>query len=64
MKTAQIKEALMVEYPYMCCANSIEFKQRLQWLSEGMLKNHLESVIHYKINQDEINLYKKYKGLV
>ena len=43
------------------CANLAEFKQRLQWLSEGMLKNHLTGVVSYTINMKEIELYQEYR---
>ena len=52
---------LMDEYPYMKCGNLEEFKQRLQWLSEGMLKNHLTNDRNYEINQEEIALYQAYR---
>jgi hypothetical protein len=44
----------------MKCGNVLEFNQRLQWLSEGMLKNQLSSVISYTIDQDEIKLYQEF----
>ena len=56
-----LRKQLMDEYPYMKCGNLEEFKQRLQWLSEGMLKNHLTSEKNYKINQEEIDLYQAYR---
>jgi hypothetical protein len=55
------KKALIKAVPLMKCGNALEFKQRLQWLSEGMLRNHLESVGSYTINQEEIAVYRKYK---
>jgi len=56
------QKQLMQEYPYMKCSNLLEFKQRLQWLSEGMLRNHMESVVHYQQDPYEVSLYKKFKG--
>ena len=53
----------MQKEPLMICSNMPEFYQRLQWLSEGMLRNHLESVIYYTPDQKEIALYKAYKEL-
>jgi hypothetical protein len=44
----------------MKCGNVLEFNQRLQWLSEGMLKNHLTGVISYAIDQNEIMLYQEF----
>ena len=44
----------------MKCANLEEFKQRLQWLSEGMLKNHITAAGHL-INMKEIELYQEYR---
>jgi hypothetical protein len=55
------EKQLMIDYPYMKCGNKTEFYQRLQWLSEGMLKNHIESIIYYEINKDEILMYNNYK---
>jgi len=55
------RKALMETYEYMRCANLGEFKQRLQWLSEGMLKNHMTNGGHV-IDTNEIELYKEYKG--
>lgn len=52
---------LMKEIPLMKCGNMTEFYQRLQWLSEGMLRNHLMHIIHYKIDPIEIEQYKQYK---
>lgn len=57
----QRERALMVEVPWMKCENRLEFQQRLQWLSEGMLRNHMEHVVHYSIDQAEIATYKKFK---
>lgn len=57
----KLQKSLMAQNPYMKCRNSMEFKQRLQWLSEGMLRNHMESIIHYSINFNEIAQYKAYK---
>ena len=56
-----LRKQLMNEYPYMKCGNLEEFKQRLQWLSEGMLKNHLTNDRDYKINEEEIALYQAYR---
>jgi hypothetical protein len=44
----------------MKCGNNVEFKQRLQWLSEGMLKNQIEGIIDYKIDQSEKDMYNEY----
>lgn len=41
MKAA--KHWLCFVQPLMRCGNVTEFKQRLQWLSEGMLHCHLET---------------------
>ena len=62
MTKKELKNQLMNDYPLIKCGNSLEFKQRLQWLSEGMLKNHLLSIIDYSIDQNEIELYKNYKN--
>lgn len=51
----------MKEIPLMKCCNLTEFYQRLQWLSDGMLENHLTHIIDYKINTVEIEQYKQYK---
>jgi hypothetical protein len=49
--------------PLLKCGNKTEFMQRLQWLSEGMLRNHLEHVIDYKPNEVEIQQYEAYRRL-
>ena len=55
-------EASLIEkVPLMKCGNRAEFRQRLQWLSEGMLRNHLEHVIHYTQDPAEIEAYKAYR---
>jgi hypothetical protein len=60
MSIRKLRKELMEQYPYMKCGNVLEFNQRLQWLSEGMLKNQLSSVISYTIDQDEIKLYQEF----
>lgn len=55
------EKQLMRDVPYMACGNRLEFKQRLQWLSEGMLRNHMENITAYAIDQSEIDMYKKFK---
>jgi len=62
MKFANQAERLLAEFvPLMRCGNRVEFMQRLQWLSEGMLGNQLDSVINYKPDQSEIETYKRFK---
>ena len=56
-----LRKQLMNSYEYMKCANLEEFKQRLQWLSEGMLKNHITNGKSYVINMEEIELYQDYR---
>lgn len=56
------EKALMVEAPLMKCANRLEFQYRLQLLSEGMLRNHMLSIINYTIDQSEIEIYKRFKS--
>ena len=57
------EKALMRVNPLLKCGNVTEFKQRLQWLSEGMLRNHLEHVIDYRPNEVEIQQYEAYRRL-
>lgn len=55
---------LLEQQPLLICANLLEFKQRLQWLSEGMLSNHLEPKNFYiRPDQKEIDDYLEYKRL-
>ena len=55
---------LLEQQPLLICANLLEFKQRLQWLSEGMLSNHLQPKDFYvRTNQQEIDDYLEYKQL-
>ena len=59
-KLTALRKELMKAYGYMECGNLEEFKQRLQWLSEGMLKNHLTGSGH-KPDANEIELYQQYR---
>lgn len=59
-KLTALRKELMKSYEYMRCANLEEFKQRLQWLSEGMLKNHMIGSGHL-VNMKEIELYQEYR---
>jgi hypothetical protein len=59
--TIDARHALVQAVPLMKCANALEFKQRLQWLSEGMLRNHLQGVIAYTPDPQEIEAYQRYK---
>ena len=44
--------------------NRAEFYQRLQWLSEGMLSNHINPVSgYYTINEFEKFHYNEYKRI-
>jgi Protein of unknown function (DUF2591) len=62
MKFANQAERLLAEFvPLMRCGNRVEFMQRLQWLSEGMLGNHLDGIVNYKPDQSEIETYKRFK---
>lgn len=65
MSSAETRKAaetrLIEKFPLLKCGNRTEFKQRLQWLSEGMLRNHLHPVNGYKIDPAEIEAYRKYK---
>lgn len=61
MTIQQLRKELMAKYEPMRCANVLEFNHRLQWLSEGMLHNHLYPTNErYTINQHEIELYKEF----
>lgn len=59
-KLNALRKELMKSYEYMRCSNLTEFKQRLQWLSEGMLKNHITGLGHQP-NMQEIELYNAYR---
>jgi hypothetical protein len=56
-----LRKELMNQYEYMRCGNLEEFKQRLQWLSEGMLKNHITHIGSIP-DQFEIQLYIAYRA--
>ena len=56
-----LRKELMNSYEYMKCANLEEFKHRLQWLSEGMLKNHMTDGKSTVINREEIKIYQEYR---
>lgn len=55
------EKALMLRVPWMACKNKTEFQQRLQWLSEGMLRNHMENIYPYTPDLAEIEEYRRYK---
>jgi len=55
-----LRKELINSYEFMQCNNLTEFRQRLQWLSEGMLKNHITHNMNYVINIQEIDLYHEY----
>ena len=61
MNLSDLEEELKKAVPLLRCGNRTEFKQRLQWLSEGMLRNHLEHITHYTIDQQEIEQYRAFK---
>lgn len=61
MKLTPDEKALVDLVPLMKCGNRMEFQHRLQWLSEGMLRNHMESVINYTVDQTEVEIYRKFK---
>lgn len=57
------EKRLMRDVPLMQCGNRIEFQQRLEWLSEGMLRNHMENIWPYTPDQTEIDKYRKFKEM-
>ncbi len=61
MTRADAKKRLIVIVPLMKCGNRLEFQQRLQWLSEGMLGNLMGNTGNHTPDQEEINAYKAYK---
>lgn len=54
------EKRLMDDVPLMKCGNKLEFKQRLQWLSEGMLHHNLNGG-GWPPNSVEIETYRRYK---
>jgi hypothetical protein len=60
-KRAEARLKLIKAVPLMKYVHSLEFKQRLQWLSEGMLRNHLQGIRYYTPDEAEIRAYKEYK---
>ena len=61
MNLAELERRLKAEHPLLKCGNRREFKQRLQWLSEGMLRNNLQHITHYQVDLQEIEAYRRYK---
>jgi hypothetical protein len=55
------KAELLEAHPLLKVNNKLEFKQRLAWLSDGMLYNHLNGIINYTINEQEKRDYLQYK---
>lgn len=62
MRLSDLEKELVAEMPLMKCGNRIEFQQRLQWLSEGMLRNHLESITRYTVDKSEVEIYQRFKS--
>ena len=60
-KAGGLHTELMNKYEYMRCVNSEVFKQRLQWLSEGMLRNHIMCQGQCEPNLEEIRIYNEYR---
>ena len=58
MSVRLLEKALQADIPLMRCGNRLEFKQRLQWLSEGMLRNHLEGIFPCTPDLLEIERYR------
>ena len=54
------EKRLIDEVPLLKCGNRTEFKQRLQWLSEGMLKHNLNNG-GWPPCPTEIETYRRYK---
>jgi hypothetical protein len=61
MRLTEHEKKLASAEPLMKCGNRLEFQQRLEWLSEGMLRNHLSGVVNYTVSQSEIDLYREFK---
>lgn len=61
MNLSELEEALKREHPHLRCGNRTEFRQRLQWLSEGMLRNHIEHIRHYSVDLQEMEAYRRFK---
>jgi hypothetical protein len=57
----KLRNDLKNRYEYMQCGNLLEFNHRLQWLSEGMLKNHITNDVRDVKNMQEIALYQEFK---
>ena len=64
MTKKEAKKWIKSKQPLVNVPNNLEFKQRLQWLSEGMLANHLSSTVNCEIDEQEIADYLTYKRLL
>jgi hypothetical protein len=56
------EKQLMRDVPLMQCGNKLEFQQRLQWLSEGMLASHLLHQSQARPDPAEIEQYRQWKA--
>jgi len=63
MKLKPAEYWLVGAVPLMACGNREEFKQRLQWLSEGMLRNNLKPRYIAIPCPTEKNIYREFKRL-
>lgn len=63
MRLTNAERVLAQKHPWLLrnCGNRTEFRQRMQWLSEGMLRNHMEGVHHYKIDPQEVDDFNHFK---
>lgn len=51
---------LISKHPLLDVLNKVEQRQRLQWLSEGMLHNHINHIPNYIVNETEKTDYLEY----
>lgn len=64
MTKKEAKKWIKSKQPLANVPNNLEFYQRLQWLSEGMLANHLNGGISHEIDEQEITDYMTYRELL
>ncbi len=63
MTKREARKWLESAQPLMKCCPTVEFNQRLQWLSEGMLKNHMQTHGYNPCPQEQAD-YRTYKEML
>ena len=63
MKKTNAEHWLCRAQPLMAVGLRAEFQQRLQWLSEGMLNEHILNVRHPLLKEREVADYRMFRDI-